>query len=141
MKLKKLINILNSIITKVVMTDLEPSLEYTSEPVSVRASSRITLTQFMNEFNSYMIWICSQTPTTILAVGILTGYLHGSLIALMIPRTVSYLLGLISGIVALSSGYVFYSIDLPIERFNQLRSVTITCTLLSILLFIKSVTY
>ena len=123
------------------MTDLEPSLEYTSEPVSVHASSRITLTQFMNECNSYMTWISSQSPSVILLIGLLTGYLNGSLIALLIPKTVSYLLGLISGIVALSSGYVFYSIVLPIERFNQLRSLTITCVLLSVLLFLKSVTY
>jgi hypothetical protein len=141
MKLKKLINVLNSIITKVVMTDLEPSLEYTSELVSVRASSRITLTQFMNEFNSYMTWISSQSPSVILIIGLVTGYLNGSLIALMIPKTISYLLGVTSFILGLSSGYVFYSIDLPIERFNQLRSVTITCVLLSVLLFIKSVTY
>ena len=123
------------------MTDLEPSLEYTSELVSVRASSRITLTQFMNEFNSYMTWISSQSPSVILIIGLVTGYLNGSLIALMIPKTISYLLGVTSFILGLSSGYVFYSIDLPIERFNQLRSVTITCVLLSVLLFIKSVTY
>ena len=40
---------------------------------------------------------------------------------------------------ALSSGYVIYSIDVPKERFNQLRSLTVTCMILSILLFLKSV--
>jgi hypothetical protein len=120
------------------MSDSEPVstvLETPSEP----AVPRITLTQFMNEFDSYMTWVCSQTPTTILVVGVLVGYLNGSLIALMIPRTVSYLLGLMSGIVSLASGYVVYSIDVPKERFNQLRSLTVTCMLLSVLLFLKSV--
>ena len=144
MKSKKLINIPNFIITKVVMSDFEPSVASDSMPSVASALEpiivpRITLTQFMNEFNSYMTWVCSQTPTTILVVGIITGYLNGSLIALMIPRTVSYLLGLMSGIVALSSGYVIYSIDVPKERFNQLRSLTVTCMIISILLFLKSV--
>ena len=143
MNTKKLSNIPNFILTKVVMSDSEPvsavpepSVANALEPIVLK---RITLTQFMNEFDSYMTWVCSQTPTTILMVGVLTGYLHGSLIALVIPRTVSYLLGLMSGIVALASGYVVYSIDVPKERFNQLRSLTVTCMLLSVLLFLKSI--
>jgi len=134
---KKLINNPNSITTKVIMSDsVSNPLEVALEPI---VRTRLTLPQFMNECNSYMTWICSQSPTTILLIGVVTGYLNGSVIALMIPRTISYLLGLMSGIVAVLSGYVMYTIDIPKEFLNQLRSVTVSCLLISIALFLKSV--
>jgi len=111
-------------------------LEVALEPI---VRTRLTLPQFMNEFNSYMTWICSQSPTTILLIGVITGYLNGSVIALMIPRTISYLLGLMSGIVAILSGYVMYTIDIPKEYLTQLRSLTVSCLLISTALFLKSV--
>lgn len=130
-----MINIPNPTTIKVDMSEPSSnSLEVALEPI---VHTRITLTQFMNEFNSYMTWICSQSPTTILVVGVATGYLNGSIIALMIPRTMSYLLGVMCGLVAVLSGYVVYTIDVPKERFNQLRSLTVTCFIMSVALFIK----
>jgi hypothetical protein len=44
-----------------------------------------------------------------------------------------------SGIVAILSGYVMYTIDIPKEYLTQLRSLTVSCLLISTALFLKSV--